>query len=50
VPEIQQVLPKYLQIAGHIRDQIVRGDLKAGDEVARTRDDMESGASDGGPP
>jgi len=38
VPEIQQVLPKYLQIAGHIRDQIVRGDLKPGDEVPSERE------------
>jgi DNA-binding GntR family transcriptional regulator len=38
VPEIQQVLPKYLQIAGYIRDQIVRGDLKPGDEVASERE------------
>lgn len=36
--EIQQVLPKYLQIAGYIRDQIVRGDLKAGDEVPSERE------------
>jgi DNA-binding GntR family transcriptional regulator len=38
MPEIQQVLPKYLQIAGYIRDQIVRGDLKPGDEVPSERD------------
>jgi DNA-binding GntR family transcriptional regulator len=38
MPEIQQVLPKYLQIAGHIRDQIVRGDLKPGDEVSSERE------------
>jgi DNA-binding GntR family transcriptional regulator len=38
MPEIQQVLPKYLQIAGHIRDQIVRGDLVAGDEVPSERE------------
>jgi DNA-binding GntR family transcriptional regulator len=38
MPEIQQVLPKYLQIAGHIRDQIVRGDLLPGDEVASERE------------
>jgi GntR family transcriptional regulator len=37
VPEIQEVLPKYLQIAGHIRDQIVRGDLKPGDDVPSER-------------
>jgi DNA-binding GntR family transcriptional regulator len=38
MPEIQQVLPKYLQIAGHIRDQIVRGDLRPGDEVPSERE------------
>jgi len=38
MPEIQKVLPKYLQIAGHIRDQIVRGDLRAGDEVPSERE------------
>jgi DNA-binding GntR family transcriptional regulator len=38
VPEIQQVLPKYLQIAGHIRDQIVRGDLLPGADVPSERE------------
>ena len=38
MPELQEVLPKYLQIAGHIRDQIVRGDLKPGDEVPSERE------------
>jgi DNA-binding GntR family transcriptional regulator len=38
VPEIQQAIPKYLQIAGYIRDQIVRGDLRAGDEVPSERE------------
>jgi len=37
VPEIKVVLPKYLQIAGHIRDQILRGDLQPGDEVDSER-------------
>ena len=37
MPEIREVLPKYLQIAAHIRDQIVRGDLSAGDEVPSER-------------
>jgi DNA-binding GntR family transcriptional regulator len=37
VPELREVLPKYLQIAGYIRDQIVRGDLKPGDEVPSER-------------
>lgn len=38
MPELQEVLPKYLQIAGHIRDQIVRGDLRPGDEVPSERE------------
>jgi DNA-binding GntR family transcriptional regulator len=38
VPEIQEVLPKYLQIAGYIRDQIIRGDLKPGEEVPSERE------------
>lgn len=37
MPEIQEVLPKYLQIAAHIRGQITRGDLKPGDEVDSER-------------
>jgi DNA-binding GntR family transcriptional regulator len=37
VPEIEVVLPKYLQIANHIRDQILRGDLAAGAEVPSER-------------
>lgn len=37
MPKLQEVLPKYLQIAGHIRDQIVRGDLKPGDEIPSER-------------
>jgi GntR family transcriptional regulator len=38
MPEIEAVLPKYLQIAGYIRDQIVRGDLKPGEEVPSERE------------
>lgn len=38
MPELQQVLPKYLQIAGHIRDQIIRGDLQPGAEVPSERE------------
>jgi GntR family transcriptional regulator len=38
VPEIQEVVPKYLQIAGYIRDQIVRGDLRPGDDVPSERE------------
>lgn len=37
-PEIQQVLPKYLQVADHIRGQIVRGELQPGDEVPSERE------------
>lgn len=38
VPKIEESLPKYLQIAGYIRDQIVRGDLASGDEVPSERE------------
>ena len=38
MPEIQEVLPKYLQIAGYLRDQIVRGDLRPGDELPSERE------------
>ena len=38
MPEVQEVLPKYLQIAGYIRDQIIRGDLKPGQEVPSERE------------
>jgi DNA-binding GntR family transcriptional regulator len=37
VPELEVVLPKYLQIANHIRDQILRGDLALGAEVPSER-------------
>ena len=37
MPEIQRSLPKYLQIANHIRDQILRGDLRPGAEVPSER-------------
>ena len=37
LPEIQRVLPKYMQIANHVRDQILRGDLHPGDEVPSER-------------
>jgi GntR family transcriptional regulator len=37
MPEIQQSLPKYLQIARHIRDRILRGDLRPGDDVPSER-------------
>lgn len=38
MPKIEQVLPKYQQIAGYIRDQIARGDLRPGDEVPSERE------------
>ena len=37
MPELQQVLPKFLQIANHIRDEILRGDRVPGDEVPSER-------------
>lgn len=37
MPEIQRVVPKYLQIANYVRDQILRGDLQPGDEVPSER-------------
>lgn len=37
MPEIRTELPKYLQIANHISDQIIRGDLLAGAEVPSER-------------
>jgi DNA-binding GntR family transcriptional regulator len=37
VPELRQVEPKYLQIANHIRDQILNGTLQPGDEVPSER-------------
>ena len=38
MPELREVLPKYLQIAGHIRDQIIRGDLAPGAELPSERE------------
>jgi GntR family transcriptional regulator len=37
MPRAEQVLPKYLQIANAVRDKILDGTLKAGDEVASER-------------
>ncbi|MGP4003617.1 GntR family transcriptional regulator [Streptomyces sp. 8N706] len=37
MPRIEEAQPKYLQIAHHIRDQILRGDLRPGDEVPSER-------------
>jgi GntR family transcriptional regulator len=36
-PEIQQALPKYMQVANYIRDQILRGELRPGDEIPSER-------------
>jgi DNA-binding GntR family transcriptional regulator len=36
-PEIEQALPKYVQVANHIRDQILRGELQPGDEIPSER-------------
>lgn len=38
MPEIREVAPKYLQIAGYIRDEIVRGDRPEGSEVPSERE------------
>jgi GntR family transcriptional regulator len=38
MPQAQQVLPKYLQIANSIRDDILDGKLGPGDEVASERE------------
>jgi GntR family transcriptional regulator len=38
MPQAQQVLPKYLQIANSIRDDILNGKLTPGDEVASERE------------
>jgi GntR family transcriptional regulator len=38
MPQAQQVLPKYLQIANSIRDEILDGKLAPGDEVASERE------------
>jgi GntR family transcriptional regulator len=37
MPKIEETQPKYLQIAHHIRDQILRGDLRPGEEVPSER-------------
>lgn len=37
MPELQAVLPKFLQIANHIRDEILRGERSPGDEVPSER-------------
>ncbi|MFF1711109.1 GntR family transcriptional regulator [Streptomyces sp. NPDC058268] len=37
MPEIAEAVPKYLQIAQYLRDQILRGDLRPGEEVPSER-------------
>ena len=37
MPELQEVLPKYLQVANHYRDQIVSGALPPGVEIPSER-------------
>ncbi|MFI6486881.1 GntR family transcriptional regulator [Streptomyces sp. NPDC050564] len=37
MPQIEETRPKYLQIAHHLREQILRGDLRPGDEVPSER-------------
>ncbi|GGN65386.1 hypothetical protein GCM10011579_035760 [Streptomyces albiflavescens] len=37
MPQIEETRPKYLQIAHYIREQILRGDLRPGDEVPSER-------------
>lgn len=37
MPQIVAALPKYLQIANHVREQILRGDLRPGSEVPSER-------------
>ncbi|MEU8896709.1 GntR family transcriptional regulator [Nocardia sp. NPDC048505] len=38
MPEIEEVLPKYLQISAYIRDQIMSGELSPGAEVPSERE------------
>lgn|SRR5215470_13170372 len=38
MPEIHRELPPYLQVVGHIRNQIVRGELSPGDRVPSARE------------
>ncbi|MGH8896754.1 MAG: GntR family transcriptional regulator [Egibacteraceae bacterium] len=40
-PKIEQSLPKYMQVANHIRNQIIKGELKPGDEVPSERQIVE---------
>lgn len=40
-PQIEQALPKYMQVANYIRNQIIDGELKPGDEVPSERQIVE---------
>jgi GntR family transcriptional regulator len=40
-PAVQEAPPKYVQIANHVRDRIIRGDLKPGDEIPSERQIVE---------
>ncbi len=40
-PAVDEALPKYVQIANHIRDRIIRGDLKPGQEIPSERQIVE---------
>src|SRR5262245_41543526 len=42
MPELQEVLPKYLQVANHYRDLILSGALHPGDELPSERQLAES--------
>jgi GntR family transcriptional regulator len=37
MPEFRQAAPKYVQMADHLRDRILRGDLRPGDDVPSER-------------
>ena len=37
MPKIEEVLPKYLQIANNLRDRILGGEMQPGDEVPSER-------------
>src|SRR5215213_5542156 len=49
MPQIQEAPAKYLQIAGYLRDQIIRGDLPPGAEVPSERQIAEEWGSRGLP-
>ena len=43
-PKLEEALPKYVQVATYIRDQITRGELQPGEEVPRSARSLRSGA------